>query len=308
MSVSSLGSLFDGPQNLRAVAVPVTLPVNAGDVVATLQADAVFEVSEFQLLGGASAELVNNDGGAVPGMVLRAGEQVAREMNKRAAAGRLAPIIGLRVVAMDRNGNASTPTDVRVRLETKTADSPASTAPTSGDVVEEIGGPEALKDVASGLASIAATRGTPEWFDAYQFAMQLPQRCDANNDDFIRQYAAAYRQVRPKLTMSNLGTFYDGMCRAWRDALNAAQAEANAANANRNKIMMENAAAEMVTAVRKQGARAMRDVAMGVALSAVFFFMLIALFLAFLAIEGHSHAVRKALQLIAEREEGSGNG
>lgn len=313
IAVADLDSLFAGPQALRAEARPVDLPIAVGTTIATLDADSVYGIASYEMIGGPSADFVEQgmagvDGGRlVDGMLLTATQALVARLEARASAGDAPgalPLLTVRIVAKDLNGNRSAPANVSFRV-TEAQAVPDQPVATTGDVREDIGGPEALQATARALASIAAPKDTPEWFDAYKRAIRQPQQCGAAGDDtFSRQYEAAFKRVRSKLTASNLDTFYRGLCQAWDTAAAAAQAEARAANQRRDEVIARNAAAQATAAMRKVGARVARDAALGVALSAVFFFMIVALFLAFMAIEGHSHAIRQALQSIARREQG----
>jgi len=275
-------------------------PLGAGDVVGRFEADTPNGLApypdDFQIVGGRDVDLFTEDGQYRNGMrtVLRAQQQVADEINAPGARGTSRPY-HLRIVARDAYGNYTAPADVTFVLSFSAA--PEATP-------AEDGTPAALRQIARQLADIVdPTRSTPAHYEAYRVALNVPARCGAERDEaFITMYGQALAQSRARLTPSNLGAFYEGVCDAWRDSLSRGVQAANAANAERAAIIARNVRSQMQAAGARLSSRAFRNLALTVVGGAVFAFMVVALFLAFLAIEGHSSAMRQAIALIAARD------
>ncbi len=306
IDLNSLDQLFQGPSNLRATSLQLERPVRAGMPVARLAADSRIGLANFpvgfQIIGGRDAELLREEReGYGTGTLLVATERYAQILNAMPAGQATLPQLQVRVLATDRNGSASQPTNLSI------APSFSAPAPEEAAPVEDIGGPEALRRIATILAGIAAPKGTPEWFDAFEFAMNQPRRCGTNAGDegFIREYDRSVRHIQAKLNQTRLPTFYRGMCDAWKEQIAAAERARMEADAERARIIAQNLQAEAVAAVEQAAKRSARNTAVMFAAAAISFFMTVALFLAFLAIEGHSNAVREAVQMLArQRQEG----
>jgi hypothetical protein len=201
----------------------------------------------------------------------------------------------LRVRARDESGNTSAPTDVSFTLRPGAA---AVAAPQSE--VTELGGAGPLPAIARALASRVAQAGTPEFFDAYKYALAEPERCDAGGSpSFLDHYRAAATRFRTRLNSGNISTFYSAVCASWIDALDRSREAAAQSESERLRVMAANAMARSSAEAAAAQARTLRNAALGFAFSAVIAFMMIALFLAFMAIEGHSAAVRSAIELLA---------
>jgi len=254
----------------------------------------------FQIIGGRNAELLREEReGYGAGTILVTTERYAEILNALPSGQATLPELQVRVLATDRNGSASQPTTLSI---TPSFSAPA---PVEEAQVEDIGGPAALRRIATILAGIAAPKGTPEWFDAFEFAMNQPRRCgtNADNDDFIREYDRSVRHIQAKLNQTRLPTFYRGMCDAWTEQIAAADRARLEAEAERARVIAENLQAEALAAIEQAAKRSARNAAVIFAAAAIGFFMTVALFLAFLAIEGHSNAVREAVQMLARQRQ-----
>jgi hypothetical protein len=73
-------------------------------------------------------------------------------------------------------------------------------------------------------------------------------------------------------------------------------------------IAAENARKHLELETQKVVARTIRNIAIGVAGSALAAFLTVALFLAFLAMEGHSKALRQAVETLADRNSSTSRG
>ena len=132
---------------------------------------------------------------------------------------------------------------------------------------------------------------------------QDEQRCGADGEaPFVAFYGRGFDQYRARLSKNNLESFYAGICESWRDALEQSRRSAAEAETQRQQIIAANAERRLEAQMRNASSRTLRNAALGFAFSAIVAFMMIALFLAFLAIEGHSAAVRAAIELLANRE------
>lgn len=314
---SALDALFAGPQDIRFTSIALELPVQSGDKLGEFSAVSPNGLRKFEMLGGQGSEFVTEDRGetrspdsgdrmTVEGMVLRVSDDYAKQLANALSDDKQVRVLRIRVVATDLKGNLSKPQEVafRVKLADPTATAVPATSSAADDQIEDVSAPEALEKVARGLASIAADRGTETWWDARAFALDEAERCGAEDaGGFNQAYVAAFARLEKKLTRSNLGTFYDGLCDAWAAERRSAAEESVRLNADREAIIARNIEKSIVTEVANSAARTVRNVALSVALSAIVFFMTIALFLAFLAIEGHSHAVREALQVLTRTRE-----
>lgn len=312
-------ALVTPPSNVRVITQRLVAPVRPGDVIGRFRADSSNHLVSFDIVGGLSAELVSQQteflpvpGNPAAATTVRGGElRVTAEMARRLAGvdpdAPQDPLIALRVFATDTAGNASPPRNLNFRLAYVAPGPAAAQLQPSGenqDQIEDISGSPALRPTAGLLARRAAEPGTPEYFEAYQRAMQLPAQCDADgNDTFIKAYVAAAARAAPRIHSQNFGSFLGGLCDLWDAQITQAATVEREANAARAAIIARNADAEMRSLEGRAEAVRSRNTAFTVAGSAIAFFMVIALFLAFMAIEGHSKALRDALQAIA-RERG----
>jgi hypothetical protein len=293
-----------GPSGLRFVADTGLGPtIEAGQVLGAFDADSDSGLApppqDFELLGGRDAELFERayDPRSGRSGLAATGALAAVWKGAPPAAGRSFLV---RVRARDSSGNVSAPADVAVTLRPGAAAAPAP----AGTEVTDLGGDAALSRIAHALAGRVAARGTPDYFDAYKYALAQPQRCDAEGQaGFLDHYRAAAVRFRERLTGDNIGSFYAGVCAAWDEARAASARVAADAEAERRRVIAANAHARLEAESRNAQSRLLRNAALGFGFSALIAFMMIALFLAFMAIEGHSAAVRNAIELLAAERE-----
>lgn len=304
---TNLDALFEGPQRVRIQGVAVKRPVADGAIVARLAADTPYGMAPFPegyvIVGGKDHELFSEDADPdnAGGTVLRARSQLVASLNKLPGEAKASGVTQVRILAKDSNGNTAPPVAIPFRI-------PIETAETSGqpsnpaETVEDASAPEALQATVAALARLAGPPGSPEYFAAYDDARAEPERCDAkDNETFFVAYARAFAHLRQRLTKDNIKTFYDGLCEAWSAQLRAARLEAQHQNEARAAVIAQNVAAEIASSAWKGWAKTIRDTALAFAIVCVCFFMTVALFLAFLAIEGHSNAMRIAVEALARR-------
>ena len=290
-----------GPTSLRFAADAEADSVSAGQMLGHFEADSANGLAlyprDFEILGGKDAELFQTGYHGGSGRTgLTATPALAAAMEGAPSDRRFI----VRVLARDAFGNRSPPTDVTFSLA-----KPAAAAAAVEDApVTELGGSGSLPKIARALAAKVAATGTPEFFDAYKFALAAPERCGAPEDAaFIDLYRAAVIQYRPRLSAENIDAFYAGLCDSWEEAAEASRRTVANAEAERQRVIAQNAAAVMAAEAASSSARLVRNAALGFAFSAVLAFMMIGLFLAFMAIEGHSAAVRRAVELLAVDKE-----
>jgi hypothetical protein len=304
---TNLNALFEGPQRVRIDGVAVKRPVTEGAIVARLAADTPFGMARFPegyvMVGGANQALFSEDDDPdnAGGTVLRARGKLPAILNSLPEGARTSPSAHVRILAKDANGNLAQPAMIRFRIPFDIAETPGA-QPHSTETVEDASAPEALQATVAGLARLAGTPGSPEYFDAYDYAKAEPQRCEAKDDvAFFAAYVGAFAHLRDRLTKDNVQTFYHGLCEAWSGQLQAARLEAQQQDQARAAVVAKNVAAEMASSVWKGWARTVRDAALAFAIVCICFFMTVALFLAFLAIEGHSNAMRIAVEALARQ-------
>ena len=300
------------PSNIRFVTDVPSLPspLSVDTPLGHFEADTANGMAEFpesfQIIGGRDADEFDagQDFASGPRTVLRAKPALAEEINNVAPTLKSATqrSFSVQVLARDVYGNRSQPTDVSFTLTY----GPTMAAPAP---VGEAGQPssEVLKQIAIRIAGLVdPTHGTPDYFDSYHYALEEPDRCGAKDDDvFIESYRLALDHAFARLNKDKLAPFYTGLCEAWADAIERGHKDAAASVADRMQAMAENAEAQARAAAARSASKIGRNVALVFAAGAMLAFMTIALFLAFLAIEGHSSAVRQAIELLAAQRQPS---
>ena len=207
------------------------------------------------------------------------------------------------VYARDVYGIVSGPQTVNFTLEFGPPKvTVADTAMPDGTESEE--GISELQRLAAEIALVVDPGKTPDYFQAYGRAVELPQRCGArsSDDEFVSNYRLAFERVRSDLAASNIEAFYTGVCEAWRQYRDVQRRERQKAEAARNEARADNHRRLANAEVDRVWAATNRNFTLMFVGSAIALFMVISLFLAFLAIESHSRAIRRASEVLAERE------
>ncbi len=144
---------------------------------------------------------------------------------------------------------------------------------------------------------------TPLFFQAYQMAHELPARCDAaGSKGFLNGFQSALAKASPLLNANAAPGFLRLVCLSWTQSIQhqqrlAAQVEI----ARRNAVMKQNAL-DVRTQEEAAVARVRRDSALLVLAGVVGTFLIVALVLAFLAIEHHTRTLGIMVEKLAERE------
>lgn len=321
VDLALVGARLDPPTNIRFVVTAATInePVREGAVLGHFLADTPNQLAPLpdglSLIGGRDAELFERRLDQATGAIgLAARAALAAEIGNtlRDIKAESTRTFEIRVVARDRYGITSAPTDLSFALTFGPAAAaiaaPASTAPPA---------PTELQATAREIAQIIEPEVNPAQFSAYQTAVKVPERCGTKDADqtFVANYRRALEEIRPRLTKANVEAFYAGLCEAWKGVLEreaqaredaqqeqwaaqrAAEEERSMAQAHNNEVLQTYEA-------RVFAAKAQTTVAMSVIGGALAIFLSVSLVLAFLAIEGHSRAVRAAMESMVRMSEG----
>jgi hypothetical protein len=176
--------------------------------------------------------------------------------------------------------------------------------------------PTELGKIAGDIAKIVEPEANQARTVAYRQALEIPKQCKTSdqNQVFVANYRQAFEQVRTRLKKDNIKAFYAGLCEAWQDVL-ARQAAArrqveDAQAAARRQV--EDARAQALAfnneasakhQLEASAAQATTYVTMSIVGAALATFLSISLIVAFLAIEGHSRAIREAIKAMVRASE-----
>lgn len=320
---------FEPPTKVRFQVASSTLtePPRVGQVLGYFVAETSNGLGDYpegvSIIGGPDAELFERvPEGASRKVGLAARPALVEDIGSRLRDLKeaTARTFDIRLVARDQFGITSAPMDLSfsLRLAPKVATTAASEPPP-----ELPAQPTELQAVAREIARIVQPEVNPAHFAAYQTALKLPVRCGASDGDgspFVADYRRALEELRPRLTAANIEAFYGGLCDAWKDALQRHAAEQERAEQQRRAAQRvadaarERARAQNNEAMRQHEGRVARakaqsTLALSVMGTAFGLFLSLSVVLAFLAIEGHSRAVRAAMESMAALSRGgAGNG
>ncbi|MBL8547821.1 MAG: hypothetical protein JNL81_15250 [Hyphomonadaceae bacterium] len=302
IAMEDVSARMTPPHTLRFVAEPAALnfDVSEGQVLGFFDAETPNQLAgypdDFDVVGGEHAALFTLSRHPSNGRAgLRATAALAQQMAEaRAAGGGSAQLsYTLRIVARDRAGQVSSPADVTIAL---TLTPPGATPP-------EPAADASLTDLQALSREIALTldpQQTDVFFDIVRSAQRTPRLCNAEESPaFVAEYRRAFEGLRAQLRRDNLELFYRGVCDAWNAAAERAQARYASDRAAADAVIARNAQQRAELDAQKRTARMIRNIAFGVAATALAAFLTIALFLAFLAMEGHSKALREAVETLA---------
>ncbi len=318
IDVGTVAAHLAPPRNVRLIVAPGLLsnPLTGSEVLGYFNADTSNGLpdypNDFSIIGGKDSALFERTGTYIAGSGARAAltpsTALVNQINGDPAnfQAQHAHTFQLRILARDARGN-STPASVTFTFYTGPASTlnigPALSQSAPPPPVEET---TALQQLASQIAAQTDPSHTATFFDTYKRAQRVPQDCGANTDDqmFVGEYRKAFEGTRKQLTASNLEAFFAGMCDAWRQAA-ARQATEQAQNElARGEAISRNTEAAMQSEIKKAGAKVARNVVASFVVAAFGAFITICLFLAFLAMENHTKAVREAIEFLA-RAQGS---
>lgn len=295
------------PTNLRFVPRLIDGPLRAGDFVGLFDADTPNGLAnfpdDFEVIGGRDAALfeVSSRGRR---SALSATTELADLINP-ARVGVTAPVrrdFILRVIARDAVGGRSAPADLTIPIVYGPA-----TLPVAPEIASEMPNvPPELLALAKAIALKADPQRTDVYFETQKQAIRTPGRCGVGmgNPAFLAEYRRAYEHVSERLTSGNVQPFLASMCEAWQDAVQRGAAAAAESQSARAAVMARNFEARARLSLQKAGARGVRNAALTFVLGAFMSFLAVALLLAFLAIEGHSKALRLAVETLAASRTG----
>ncbi len=124
-------------------------------------------------------------------------------------------------------------------------------------------------------------------------------------NDYLARRKALVKHADP---VKAAELFYRGVCDAWNAAAERARARYASDRATADAVIARNAQQRTELESQKRTARMIRNIAFGIAATALMAFLIIALFLAFLAMEGHSKALREAVETLAAQNPQSSRG
>ena len=212
------------------------------------------------------------------------------------------------LIARDNQGNETVPTKVLFELTFGPQAPPEATlsAPVESPKVTQV---TPLQELAKDIATLIDPNKTPSFFEAYKRALDEPEICGATTKttNFVLSYRKAFDQLKTKLNRDNINLFYSGVCAAWSEVRKKADAARQAAEVEQRAQIARSEAHRDDVLAAKFGATALRNTSLMYTGGAILSFMFISLFLAFLAIENHSKALRQAVEaLAAEGDQRSG--
>ncbi|MDE2184965.1 MAG: hypothetical protein KGJ78_18275 [Alphaproteobacteria bacterium] len=308
MDVSTVSRSLLPPTNVRFVPKPITGPLDQTDVVGYFDADtpnglAAFP-NDFDIFGGPDAaqfERVSVTVRYPTRIVVRAGLKPSAALlatiNQAVSGGTsVQPRYTVNVVARDRFGNTTRPTAVSFSL----AFGGAPTASQGAGTVQM----SDLQVLARAIALHLDPAKTPTYFDQYRQALRVPGQCGTQDDnaDFLRGFKASFNALESQLTLSTIEPFYAGVCAAWEEGASKELAARQASETARSEAMAKNMTLQAAHEVEELGLSVSKHIALYIVGSAIMAFLFISLFLAFLAIENHSDALRRAVEAIADRK------
>ncbi|MBK8638394.1 MAG: hypothetical protein IPN92_08935 [Chromatiaceae bacterium] len=176
--------------------------------------------------------------------------------------------------------------------------------------------PTEIQKIAREVAKTIEPTVNPAHFSAFEKATKVPRQCGASDTDqvFLGNYRRAVEDARLKLTSANVEAFYTGLCDAWKavlkkqaDAREQAEQLVRAAREQaeraRENAQAHNSALQQRHSEQVFQAKAYTAVTLSVIGGAIGIFLAVSLVLAFLAIEGHSRAVRLAIETMVRVSE-----
>ena len=321
VDIDTVGSRLEPPANIRFAvsAGTITEPLEKGALIGRFVADTRNSLAPYpegvSLLGGRDAELferVRDRRNQAVGLAAR--PALVDEITKVLSGldEETTRSFEVRVVARDKYGIASPPTDLSFELKLAPKPAAPATPQESAQAATE------LQKIARDIAQTIEPEVNPAHFKAYQAALKVPKRCGSSETDesFLANYRRAVQELRPRLNASNVEAFYTGLCDAWRvvleregaelERLRAEQSAARrAAEEARARVQARNDEMFEAHQTKVFAAKAKTAVTLSVIGGALAIFLSVALVLAFLAIEGHSRAVRAAIESLVDRNQGN---
>jgi hypothetical protein len=306
IAVEEVAARLEPPTSLRFVQDPqlINFQVSEGQALGYFDAQTPNQLApypdDFDVVGGEHAslfQLSRHPGSGRAGLRASAGLAQALNAAQDGLANTVQQQFNVRVIARDQAGQRSQPTDLVITLVL----GPPGAAPPAP--VERQQPLTPLQALAREIALVVDPAQTDVYFDTVRSALRTPRLCGADeSQEFVEQYRRGFEGVRERLNRENVGLFYRGVCDAWQNAIARGETRYAQERAAADEIIARNAQARMALEGQKIMARMVRNVALGIAAAALAAFLTVALFLAFLAMEGHSKALREAVDTLARRQ------
>jgi hypothetical protein len=309
IDVSAVGAHLSPPKNIRFVMTAGQLHERPtpGSMLGYFDADTANGLptypNDFSIIGGPDVELFDRvpisipngqRAGLAPTVALATRLDVNPQSYKRATT----HTFHLKVIARDNYGNSSA-ADVAVVINTGPA--PLSFNTPSPAPVPQVEQVTDLQRLASEIAGKADPSHGAAFFDIYKRAQRVPSDCDARDDQtFLGEYRRAFEGTRQLIQVGNTEGLFAGVCEAWRQALQRRAQEIAQQEAERQSVIVHNLESELKHDAAVSVRKGIRNLALSLVGGALIAFITICLFLAFLAMENHTKAMREAIEAIAK--------
>ena len=306
---------LDPPSDIRFVVTTnvLTAPPPIGQALGRFQAATANGLAPYpdgiSILGGPDAQLFERVATTNQGVALAPRAALVQQIGDALDGlnAETTRTYTLRVVARDRFGILSAPTDVSLSLRL----APKPTAPQQPEPARADPELTPIQVIARDIARIIEPEVNPDHFSAYRAAQEVPETCGADPQDreFLHIFSTAVTAHRDRLTAANIQAFYSGLCAVWADLAErreAAQEDADAAyeaawqaaEQARDRVRSANDRAIAEHEARRNHATAQTLVTLSIVGGAFGLFLSVSLVLAFLAIENHSRAMRNAIEAV----------
>ncbi len=256
----------------------------------------------FRIVGGTGAAYVDITPQGVIG-TFRLRRRVKRDLARPKPPATLR--FTLRVVASNRFGVSSRQL-LAVSLPYAPAQKTASLVPSAKPSPEPARPAAALTQlelIARRFALAVDPGRTPLFFRAYQMAYALPARCHAaGSKGFLNGFQSALAKAGPLLNANVAPGFLKLVCLSWTESIQRQQRLAVRAERARHDAVMRQNALYVRTQEEEAAARVRRDSALVVLAGVLGTFLVVALVLAFLAIEHHTRTLGTMVKRLTERD------
>ncbi len=157
-----------------------------------------------------------------------------------------------------------------------------------------------LQSIARTYAKAVDPDHTPEFFLAYQAAHSLPSRCNANGvPSFLDGFQRALNEEQGQLNARSGPAFLNLVCRSWNMSILRQTTLVDRSNFVRQQAFARQNALDAQAQAARAVARVKRNAALLALAAVIGAFVVIALLLAFLAIERHTRMLGAMVQRLA---------
>lgn len=305
------------PQNIRFIVTleAVSAPIDPGDFIGYFEADTPNGLADFpngiSIIGGRDADFFErayDPRNERIGMQARSALslEVAEELRGINAVKQRT--FEVKVMARDPYGIASPPTDIAFTLVFKPESTEFTATPQEAQEEQT-----ELQQLARKIAYTVEPIVNSAHFAAYNKAFNVPVYCGAgiDNDVFVSNYSQAFEREKSRLSASNVEAFYIGVCNAWMNAVaretQRIKREMDAREQARQEALAYNASVEQQYAQKVISSKLKMSMTAIVIGSALVAFLFVSIILAFMAMEGHSRAIRAAIDFMANGSQQGGN-